>query len=50
MKQIFQFVYMTGVLALLALPVQAQQWSPEQLEVWQTISKLWEMEKAEDNA
>jgi hypothetical protein len=50
MKQVFQLVYMTCVLALLALPVQAQQWAEEQLEVWQIISKHWEMEKAEDNA
>jgi hypothetical protein len=50
MKQIFQVVYMTCALALLALPVQAQQWSPEQIEIWQTITKQWELEKAEDEA
>jgi hypothetical protein len=50
MKQVFQLVYTTCVLALLALPVQAQQWSAEQQEVWQIISKHWELEKAGDKA
>jgi len=50
MKQAFRLVYITCVLALLALPVQAQQWSPEQQEVWQTIAKQWELEQAEDDA
>jgi hypothetical protein len=50
MKQAFQFVYMACVLTLLALPVQAQQWSPEQQEIWQLIAKQWELEKAEDDA
>jgi ketosteroid isomerase-like protein len=50
MKQLSQLVYMTCVLALLALPVHAQQWSPEQQEIWQLIDKQWELEQAEDNA
>jgi hypothetical protein len=41
---------MACVLALLALPVQAQQWSPEQQEVWQMIAKQWDLEMAEDDA
>lgn len=50
MKQALQVVYMTCVLALLALPVQAQQWSPEQQEIWQLVAKQWELEMAEDDA
>lgn len=50
MKRAFQLVYMACVLALLALPVQAQQWSPEQQAVWQTIVKQWDLELAEDMA
>lgn len=50
MKQIFQLVCVTCVLALLAVPVQAQTWSAEQLEVWQVVSKQWELEMAEDDA
>lgn len=47
MKRVFLLVC---VMCLLALPVQPQEWSAEQLEVWQTVSKLWEMEMAGDDA
>jgi len=49
MKRVLLSVCVTYVLALLALPAQAQEWSAEQLEVWQTISKQWDKEKAGDN-
>ena len=47
MKKLFLLVCMTCVLAL---PVQAQQWSAEQTEIWNTVSKQWELEMAEDKA
>ncbi len=50
MKQVFLLVCVTCVLALPALPVQGQEWSAEQLEVWQIISKQWDLEKAGDEA
>jgi len=49
MKRVLLPVCVAYVLALLALPVQAQEWSPEQLEVWQTITKQWDMEKTGDH-
>ena len=50
MKQAFQLMYATCVLAMLTLPVQAQQWSPEQQEIWQVVAKQWELEKNGDDA
>jgi len=50
MKRIFQLVCVTGALALLVLPAQAQEWSAEQLEVWETVTTLWQLEAAEDPA
>jgi len=50
MKQVVQAVCTMCVLALLALSAQAQQWSPEQQEIWQVIAKHWELEKAGDEA
>jgi len=48
MKRVLQFLCVTFVLAALAQPVQAQEWSAEQLEVWQVISEQWELEVAGD--
>ena len=50
MKQVFLSACATCVLALLAQPGQAQQWSAEQMEVWDTISEMWELEMAGDDA
>jgi hypothetical protein len=48
MKRVLRFLCVTFVLAALAQPVQAQEWSAEQLEVWQVISEQWELEVAGD--
>jgi hypothetical protein len=48
MKRVLQFLCVTFVLAALAQPVQAQEWSAEELEVWQVISEQWELEVAGD--
>ena len=50
MRRVFLFVCVTSFLALLTLPVQAQEWSAEQREVWDFVSKQWEMEKAGDQS
>jgi len=34
----------------LAVPAQAQEWSAEQLEVWDTISTMWDLGMADDPA
>jgi len=49
-KRVFLLACVTCLFALPALPVQAQEWSAEQLEVWKVISKVWEMEKAGDHS
>ena len=48
MKRVLQFLCVTCVLTALAQPVQAQEWSAEQLEVLQVISEQWELEVAGD--
>jgi len=50
MKQTVMFVFISCAAALTALPAQAQEWPAEQLEVWETISKQWDLAKAEDDA
>ena len=50
MRRYSLFVSLICALALLALPVQAQQWSAEQQEVWKVITKVWELEKAGDES
>ncbi len=46
MKRALLFLSVTCVLALSAQPVQAQEWSAEQLEVWETVSTLWDLQDA----
>jgi hypothetical protein len=43
-------VYASCVLALLALPAKAQEWSAEQLEVWELVSRVWDLKMAGDDA
>ena len=50
MKRVIPLVYASCVLALLALPAKAQEWSAEQLEVWEVVSKVWDLEMAGDDA
>ena len=50
MKRVIQFVYVTCSLALLVLPAQAQEWSAEQLEVWEVVSTVWDKEMAGDDS
>ena len=50
MKKVFLTACATCVFALLTQPVQAQQWTAEEMEVWETIHQLWELEAAEDDA
>ena len=50
MKRAFRVLSLTCVLALFALPAQAQEWSAEQLEVWETISTMWDLGAADDPA
>jgi hypothetical protein len=50
MKQTVMFVFISCAAALTALPAQAQEWPAEQLEVWETISKQWDLARAEDDA
>jgi hypothetical protein len=50
MKKVLLLVGVTCFIALLALPAQAQKWSAEESEVWQTISEVWEMEMAGDHS
>lgn len=50
MRKTLLVVCVACVLALLASPVQAKQWSEEQLEVWKVITKIWEQEKAGDES
>ena len=52
MKRALHVVFVTCVLALLALPAQAQaqEWSAEQLEVWDVITTLWDLGAADDPA
>ena len=44
------FVYLSCAAALIALPAQAQEWSTEQLEVWETVTKQWDLEGAGDDS
>ena len=48
MKRVLQFLCVTCVLALVARPVQAQEWSAEQLEILEMVNNQWEAEKAGD--
>ena len=50
MKKILLVACVMCFLALLTPPAQTQEWSAEQREVWQIITKVWEMEKAEDHS
>ena len=50
MKKILLLACVICFVALLAPQAQAQEWSAEQLEVWQIISKVWELEKAGDHS
>jgi len=50
MKRVIQVVFVTCALALLAQPAQAQQWSADQLEVWETVSTMWDLGMADDPA
>ena len=43
-------MYASYVLALLALPAKAQEWSAEQLEGWELVSRVWDLEMAGDDA
>lgn len=46
MKRVILIVFVAFVFPLLALPaqVQAQEWSAEQLEVWDVVNTMWDLE------
>ncbi len=50
MKRVIPLEYASCDLALLALPAKAQEWSAEQLEVWELVSRVWDLEMAGDDA